>query len=67
MLATQVSGNYTTLQSGLIDNLSMIYQAGTNKLSTVTDNGQAEFKQLGFNQLAGTGVRLHIKQKDSNF
>lgn len=65
-LATQVSGNYTTLQSGLIDNLSMIYQAGTNRLATVTDNGHAEFKHLGFHQVAGTGATAHSYDASGN-
>ena len=66
MMATQVAGTYTTLQSGLIDDLAMIYQAGTNRLATVTDNGQSEFKHLGFNQLAGTGATAHSYDGSGN-
>ena len=65
MLATMVSGNYTTLQSGLIDNLSMIYQAGTNRLATVTDNGHAEFKHMGFHQV-GTGATANSYDASGN-
>ncbi len=32
--------NFTNLQSGLIDNLTMTYVPGTNKLQSVTDNGE---------------------------
>ena len=66
MLATMVSGNYTTLQTGLIDNLSMIYQAGTNRLATVTDNGHPEFKHLGFNQVPGSGATAHSYDASGN-
>jgi hypothetical protein len=56
----------TTLQSGLIDDLTMSYQPGTNKLSTVTDNGQADMKHLGFNQLAGSGATGHSYDNAGN-
>jgi RHS repeat-associated protein len=56
----------TTLQSGLIDDLTMSYQPGTNKLSTVTDNGQADMKHLGFNQLAGSGATAHSYDNAGN-
>jgi RHS repeat-associated protein len=50
---TQNAGNYTTLASGLIDDLTMSYIPGTNKLNTVTDNGQLDFKHLGFKIATG--------------
>jgi RHS repeat-associated protein len=56
----------TTLQSGLIDDLAMTYQAGTNKLSTVADNGQADMKHLGFNQVAGSGATAHSYDESGN-
>jgi RHS repeat-associated protein len=55
-----------TLASGLIDDLTMSYQPGTNKLSTVTDNGQADMKHLGFNQLAGSGATAHSYDNAGN-
>lgn len=61
-----MNGIYTTLGAGLIDDLTMTYQPGTNKLSTVTDNGKLGFKQYGFNQLSGCGGSLNDYDQAGN-
>jgi hypothetical protein len=49
----------TTLQSGLTDNLTMTYQAGTNKLITTTDVAPTKFRSQGFNQVASPASTLN--------
>jgi hypothetical protein len=45
----------------------MTYLAGTNKLSSVNDNGQAEFKHLGFNIVTGAdGGTANIYDNSGN-
>jgi RHS repeat-associated protein len=66
MLATQSNGVYTNVQAGQIDNLSMLYTPGTNRLQTVTDAGQTGFLHLGFNQLPGTGNLIHQYDASGN-
>jgi len=44
----------------------MTYQSGTNKISTVTDNGQLGYKQFGFNELAGSGASLNSYDQAGN-
>ena len=66
MLVTQSNGVFTNVQAGQIDNLSMLYTPGTNRLQTVTDAGQTGFLHLGFNQLPGTGNLIHQYDASGN-
>ncbi len=66
LLVNQSGGNYTSSSSGLIDNLTLTYIAGTNRLSSVVDNGNVSFRHLGFNILSGGGASTNSYDASGN-